>query len=145
MPKKSAESLRHSSVRRFDYDCAIIHVGINDILPSKDMSKLKDLPKKIMQIRTTCQPYNADKVYVSSFLSSTRNSINIGQINKVIKLLCYKKNFVFIDHQNITSNDLWADGIHLINSGKVILARDFAEKVNNFLCLNSNFQESFIK
>ena len=141
----SAESLRHSSVRRFDYDCAIIHVGINDILPSKDMSKLKDLPKKIMQIRTTCQPHNADKVYVSSFLSSTRNSINIGQINKVIKLLYYKKNFVFIDHQNITSNDLWADGIHLINSGKVILARDFAEKVNNFLCLNSNFQESFIK
>ena len=68
MPKKSAESLRHSNVRRFDYDCAIIHVGINDILPSKDMSKLKDLPKKIMQIRTTCQPYNADKVYVSSFL-----------------------------------------------------------------------------
>ena len=145
MPKKSAESLRHSNVRRFDYDCAIILVGINDILPSKDMSKLKDLPKKIMQIRTTCQPYNADKVYVSSILSSTRNSINIGQINKVIKLLYYKKNFVFIDHQNITSNDLWADGIHLINSGKVILARDFAEKVNNFLCLNSNFQESFIK
>ena len=29
----------------FDYDCAIIHVGINDILRSKDMSKQKDLPK----------------------------------------------------------------------------------------------------
>ena len=139
MPKKSAESLCHSNVRRFDYDCAIIQVGINDILPSKGMSKLKDLPKKIMQIRITCQPYNVDKIYVSSILSSTRNSIKIGQINKVIKLLCHKNNFVFIDHQNITSNDLWADGIHLINSGNVILARDFAVKVNNSLCLNSNF------
>ena len=29
----------------FDYDCVKIHVGINDILRSKDMSKLKDLPK----------------------------------------------------------------------------------------------------
>ena len=67
------------------------------------------------------------------------------QINEVIKELCHKNNFVFIDHQNTTSNDLWVDGIHLTNSGKSILARDFAEKVNEFLCQNSNFQKSFNK
>ena len=33
-------------IEEFDYDCAIIHVGINDTLRSKDMSELKDLPKK---------------------------------------------------------------------------------------------------
>ena len=52
---------------------------------------------------------------------------------------------VFIDHQNIISNDLWAVGIHLTNSGKAILTRDFAKKVNEFLCHNSNFQRSFIR
>ena len=71
-----------------------------------------------MQIRTTCQSYNIGKVYVSSILPATRTSIDIGQINEVIKELCHKNNFVFIDHQNITSNDLWVDGIQLPNSGK---------------------------
>ena len=65
-------------------------------------------------------------------LPSIRTSFNIGQINEVIKELCHKNNFVFIDYQNITSSDLWVDGIHLTDSGKSILARDFAEKLNEF-------------
>ena len=62
-----------------------------------------------------------------------------------MKELFYKNNFVFKDHQNVTSNDPWVDGIHLTNSGKAILARDFGEKVNEFLCQISNFQRSFIR
>ena len=78
-------------------------------------------------------------------LPPARTSIGIGQINEVIKQLCHKSNFVFIDHQKITSNDLWIDGIHLANSEKAILARDFPEKVSKFLCQNYNFQRSFIR
>ena len=33
-------------ISQFYYDCAIIHLGINDILQSKDMSEMKNLPKK---------------------------------------------------------------------------------------------------
>ena len=77
------------TLEEFDYDCAIIHVGINDILRSKDMSELEDLPKKIMQIGTTCQRYNVGKVYVSSIFPLTRTSFNIGQINEIIKELCH--------------------------------------------------------
>ena len=64
------------------------------------------------------------------------------KLRKSIELY-HKNNFVFIDHQNITNNDLWVDGIHPTNSGKAILVRDFAEKVNEFLCQNSNFWRSF--
>ena len=60
-----------------------------------------------MQIGRTWQSYNIGKVYVRSILPSTRTSIDIGQISKVIKELCHKNNFVFIDHENITSNDLY--------------------------------------
>ena len=98
-----------------------------------------------MQIRTTCQCYNIAEVYVSSILASTRTSFNIGQINEAIKELCHKNNFVLIDHQNITSSDLWVDGIHLTNSANAILARDFVEKANEFLCQISNFRRSFIR
>ena len=64
------------TLEEFDYDCAIIHVGINDMLPSKDMSELKDLSKKIVQIGTTCQRFHIGKVYVSLILPSTRTSFN---------------------------------------------------------------------
>ena len=146
-PGAKANQLNHyviPTLEEFDYHCAIIHIGINNILRSKDMSELKDLLRKIMQIGTTCQRYNIGKVYVSSILPLTKTS-SIGQINKIIKELCHKNNSVFIDHQNLTSNDLWVDGIHLTNSGKAILARGFAENVNEFLCQNSNFQRSFIR
>ena len=108
LPCAKRNQLNHyviPTLEEFDYDCAIIHVGINDTLRSKDMSELKDLPKEIMQIGKTCQSYNIGKVYVSSILSSTRTSIDIGQINEVMKELCYKNNFAFIDHQNMTCND----------------------------------------
>ena len=85
-PDTKANQLYHyviPTLEKFDYDCAIIHVGIKDILRSKDISELKDLPKKIMQIGRTCQPCNMAKVCVSSILLSTRTSFNIGQINEV--------------------------------------------------------------
>ena len=47
-PGAKANELDHylvPTLEKFDYDCAIIHVGINNILRSKDMSELKDLPK----------------------------------------------------------------------------------------------------
>ena len=51
-PGTKANQLNHyvvPTLEEFDYDCAIIHVGINDILRSKDMSELKDLPKKLFK------------------------------------------------------------------------------------------------
>ena len=91
------------------------------------MSELKDLPKKKIQIGTNCQRLNIGKVYISSVLPSTSTSFNIGKINEAVKELCLKNNFVFIDHQSATINYLRLDGIHLVNSGKAILARSFTD------------------
>ena len=77
-PGAKAYQLNHyiiPTLEEFDYDCAIIHVGINDILSSKDMSELNDLPEKTMQIGKTCQSYSIVKVYVSSILPSNRTSL----------------------------------------------------------------------
>ena len=68
-----------STLEELNYDCAIIHVGINDILRSRDMSELK--------VGRTCQSYSVGKVHVSPILPSTWTFIDIGQINKVIKEL----------------------------------------------------------
>ena len=59
-----------------------------------------------MQIGTTFHRYNIVQVYVGSILPLTRISIDISQINGVVKERCHKNYFVLTDHQNKTSNDL---------------------------------------
>ena len=64
-PDTKVNQLNHyliPTLEEFNYDCAIIHKDINDILQRKDMSELKDLPKKVMQIGTTCPTHNIGKV-----------------------------------------------------------------------------------
>ena len=64
--KRQLNQLNHyfiSTLEELNYDCAIIHVGINDILGSRDMSELK--------VGRTCQSYSVGKVHVSPILPST--------------------------------------------------------------------------
>ena len=41
-------------------------------------------------------------------------------------------NFEFIDHQQITTQFLWKDGIHLLDTGKSILGQNFVNRASNF-------------
>ena len=143
--RQSGKSLRRSSFRGIRLWLCYNSRRYQRRSPKQRYVLPKRLPKRIMQIGTTCQHFNISNVYVSSLLPSTRTSFNIDQINEAIKELCHKKIFVFIDHQNITSNDLWVDGIHLKNSGKAILARDFVDQIDESLCQNYNFQRSIIR
>ena len=47
--------------------------------------------------------------------------------------IAYNEGFGFINNINITSQYLWKDGLHLIESGKVILANNFIHSINNLL------------
>ena len=73
------------------------------------------------------------------------NEVKLTKTNWSNKIITIKNNFLFIDHQNINSNDLWVDRIYLTNSGKTKLVKDFDEKVNEILSHNSNFQRSSIR
>ena len=42
-------------------------------------------------------------------------------------------NFEFIEHYQIIARDLWRDGVHLTESGKVFLARNLLDRINVFL------------
>ena len=54
----------------------------------------------------------------------------MSQINEILKHLCSRNNFIFVEHKNICFNDLWVDGIHLLNSGKGMLGSNFISEVN---------------
>ena len=57
------------------YDAAIMHLGVNDILRSKDYDDLDKLPGNIIKVANTCQMYNIGKMYMSAILLSTRTNI----------------------------------------------------------------------
>ena len=79
-----------------------------------------------MKIAHTCniaQKYNIGKIFLSSIVTCTRKfAINIAKINDVIENMCISNNSEFIEHNQITTKDLWKDGIHLTECGKVFLA-----------------------
>ena len=56
----------------FQYDAAIIHVRINDILPTKTENDLKKLPNKINDISRTCQNYDVRKAFIFVNLTITQ-------------------------------------------------------------------------
>ena len=51
----------------------------------------------------------------------------------MIKTESENNGFVYIDNKEINGEHLWKDGLHLQESGKVILARNFIDHINYFL------------
>ena len=140
-----ASQLNHyikPTLEEYKYDCAIIHVGINDILRNKNDTDLNNLPDSILEIANTCQNYNIGKIFISALLPSKRTKVNISQINETLKHL--RNNSIFAEHKNIGFDDLWADGIYLLNSGKAMLGSNFVSEVNRYFGKSENFLGNFM-
>ena len=112
---------------------ALSLVGISDILCCKNDKEWKELPNNVMKIVHTFQKYNIGKIFTSSLMTCPRTSANIAKINEGIKNMCISNNFESIEHNQTTAKDLWEDGVHLKESGKIFLGRNLLDSINNFL------------
>ena len=92
-------------------------MGINDTLHCKTNEELTELPNNIMKIVHACHEYNIGKTFISSIATCPRTFANIAKINEDIDNMCTSNNFKFIEHNQITTKDLWKDGVHLRESG----------------------------
>ena len=57
-PGAKVSQLNHyikPTLEEYKYDCAIIHVGINDVIRDKNDIDLNNLPDSILEIANTCQ------------------------------------------------------------------------------------------
>ena len=138
-PGAKASQLNHyiKPTEEYKYDCAIIPVGISDILWNKNNTDMNNLPENILEFANTCQNYNIGKIFISDLLPSKRTS-KISQINET-KHLCSRNNFIFVEHKNIGFDDLWVDGVNLLNSGKALLGSNFVFEVNRYFGKSDNF------
>ena len=48
-------------------------------------------------------------------------------------VFCLMNGFNFVDNGAVSEIDLWTDGIHMIESGKLIIANNLINSLNYFL------------
>ena len=104
------------------YDDAVIHAGINDLLKSCANINISEIVKDIINITLRCRSHNIATIFISSIIYSTKISHTKSQ----------KLNGLLL---NEFTNNLWREGVHLVESGKVVIANNLLNCINNFLGL----------
>ena len=108
-------------------DTVIIHVDINDILQG---SSIENYMKNVRDMVNKCYSFGVKRVFMSGIVYTKRVSL---QLHEQLTSLCKELKIKYIDNRNISGEHLFKDGLHLIDSGKTILANNFICNLNNFL------------
>ena len=117
------------------FEVAVIHIGINDIVNNKNSLNTDHMLENIKNIALKCKRYGIQKVLISGLLTTNRLAQDvIEEVNKLIKNMCNIEGYCYVNNDNITRANLFKDGLHLLDTGKQILADNFVFNVNrNFL------------
>ena len=106
-------------------DAVILHVGVNDLLEDNSKSKIENLEKNLRSMVDKCHTYGVKNVFISGLVYTARIGLTVlERAHEMIVNLCYKLDVCYVDNRNIRKH-LWKDGLHLVASGKVILANNF--------------------
>ena len=117
----------------------VIHIGINDILRDSSQSSIDGLLQNIKNMALKCTKFGVKNNFISGLVYTTR--INIGILEKihvVIQNFCQENGWFYVDNRNIQGKHLYKDGLHLMEEGKIILAR------NLIFCLNKATSNYFL-
>ena len=122
-----------------NYDTAIVHVGINDIINDDSSTKVENLVLNLEKIVIKLKKYGIKNVCLSGLVFTTRVYLPLlNQVNKCVLDICKAHNISFINNDNIIRNDIYSDGLHLLRSGKFLLSNNFIENINNFLEMHTH-------
>ena len=107
---------------------AAIHVGINDLL--SNVKSTNDICKDIIDISLRCRKNNIGMIFISSIAYSSKvNPASVQQLNCLLFDGCRRNGF----NGTVSEIDLWTDGIHMIESGKRIIANNLINSLNYLL------------
>ena len=113
-------------------DTVAIHIGINDILNSASnanslLSNIKDMIQK-------CRNFGIKYIFLSGLVYTKRIITEfLEDVHLKLVNVCKEMQVYFIDNRDITRVYLFRDGLHLLESGKKLLANNFVSNFNNFL------------
>ena len=112
-------------------DLAIVRVGVNYLLSRNNQFKLNRLIENIKKITQKCVSFGVKKIYVSGLVFTTRVGLQkLERVHVLLSNFCGDNGFVYIDNRNIKGDCLYQDGLHLLDTGKKILERNFIFVLN---------------
>ena len=86
-------------------------MGVNDTL--KLGSNIDTVSKDIINTNNHCKNFGVKQIIISGLTLTTRLKAR------------------FIDNSNVSSENLWQDGLHLNNSGKSVLLNNYVVALND--------------
>ena len=136
-PGSKAKQMEHHVIpilEEHQYDAAIIHVGINDLLKRRTSINVSEIAKDIINISLRYRSRNIATIFISSIVYSINVSHTIIQkLNELLLNECTKYDFHLVDNGAVSKDNLWKYGVHLVESGKVIVANNLLNCIHNFL------------
>ena len=113
-------------------DTVVIHIGINNLLNSA--SNVNGLLSNIKHMIKKCRNFGVKYIFISGFVYTKRIITEfLEDVHLKLVNVCKEMQVYFIDNRNITGYYLFRDGLHLLESGKMLLANHFVSNFNNFL------------
>ena len=98
-----------------NFDIAILHFGVNDLLRNKHQSKAVDeLIIYLKKTATKCMSFGVSQVIVSGIVYNKKvaNSF-VDEVNNKIISMCEHNSLGYINNGNIYNIHLFGDGLHL--------------------------------
>ena len=121
-----ARQLNHYTILLLDdstYDASVIHIYVHDLL--SNVEPTNNLCKDIDRYWFKVQKSYIGMIFVSTLAYSSKvNPASIQQWNGLLFDECRRNCFKFVDNGSVSETDLWTDRIHLIESGKGIIANN---------------------
>ena len=74
------------------------------------------------------------KFFVSTIVRNKRIPESLlEEVNEMTSFMCKNNNFILVDNSNISNIHLSDDGLHLVESGRCILANNVIDRINKCL------------
>ena len=114
-------------------EVVVIHTGGNDLrTPKNNPVSVDSIVNSIIDAGKACEAYGAKRIIISGVIIRKTGYMETRrrEINNLLKDLCYKNGYLFIDNDLIIQDNLY-DGVHLNEEGSVILAKNILHALNN--------------
>ena len=106
------------------------------MLKSRTNIRVNEIAKDIINIALRCRSHAIATIFISRIVYSSKVSHTIIQkLNYLLLHESTKYGFHLVDNTNngaVSKKNLWSDGVHLVESGKVIIANNLINDINNF-------------
>ena len=104
----------------------IVCVCLNELLNDNSKSNVDNLMSNIYKIIEKCKRVEVRNIFVSGLVCTARVSLPIlERIHKLVSHYCREHACFYVDSRNIWGFFLKKDGLHLLQSGKKTLAKNF--------------------